>query len=85
MLPEHMWSPDKSVGPNSITETGALRVSSGTKTGRVPKQKRIVLDEMTENVSIPWFKFYFSLFWSEIRFEFIFQLLLETPLLLKSF
>ena len=52
MLPEHMWSPDKSVGPNSITETGALRVSSGTKTGRVPKQKRIVLDDMTENVSI---------------------------------
>jgi len=67
MLPEHMWSPDKSVGPNSITETGALRVSSGTKTGRVPKQKRIVLDEMTENVSIPDLNFISFLFRSSLR------------------
>ena len=67
MLPEHMWSPDKSVGPNSITETGALRVSSGTKTGRVPKQKRIVLDEMTENVSIPGLNFISFLFRSSLR------------------
>jgi ATP-dependent phosphoenolpyruvate carboxykinase len=37
MLPDHMWSPDDSVGPNSITETGALCISSGSKTGRVPK------------------------------------------------
>jgi len=37
MLPEHMWSPDDTVGPNSITETGALCISSGSKTGRVPK------------------------------------------------
>ena len=51
MLPEHMWSPDESVGPNSITETGALCISSGAKTGRVPKQKRIVEDELTKDVS----------------------------------
>ena len=51
MLPEHMHSPDSTVGPNSITETGALCISSGSKTGRVPKQKRIVADEMTNNVS----------------------------------
>ena len=51
MLPEHMWSPDDSVGPNSITETGALCISSGSKTGRVPKQKRIVEDELTKDVS----------------------------------
>ena len=51
MLPEHMWSPDESVGPNSITETGALCISSGSKTGRVPKQKRIVEDDLTKDVS----------------------------------
>jgi ATP-dependent phosphoenolpyruvate carboxykinase len=51
MLPEHMESPDPSVGPSSITETGALMCSSGSKTGRVPKDKRIVLDAETEEVS----------------------------------
>ncbi len=51
MLPEHMNSPDPSVGPNSITETGALCISSGSKTGRVPKQKRIVEDDITRDVS----------------------------------
>ena len=51
MLPEHMNSPDPTVGPNSITETGALCISSGSRTGRVPKQKRIVLDDMTRDVS----------------------------------
>lgn len=51
MLPEHMESPDPSVGPSSITETGALCCSSGTRTGRVPKDKRIVLDEETKDVS----------------------------------
>lgn len=51
MLPEHMASPDPTVGPNSITETGALCISSGSKTGRVPKQKRIVEDDLTRDVS----------------------------------
>lgn len=51
MKPEHMESPDPSVGPSSITETGALAVSSGKRTGRVPKDKRIVLDDETRNVS----------------------------------
>jgi ATP-dependent phosphoenolpyruvate carboxykinase len=52
MLPEHMESPDPTVGPSSITETGALMCSSGSKTGRVPKDKRIVLDGETKDVSI---------------------------------
>ena len=52
MLPEHMASPDPTVGSNSITETGALCISSGSKTGRVPKQKRIVEDDITRDVSI---------------------------------
>ena len=53
MLPEHMSSPDPTVGENSITETGALCISSGSKTGRVPKQKRIVVDDITRDVSKP--------------------------------
>ena len=53
MLPEHMHSPDPTVGSNSITETGALCISSGSKTGRVPKQKRIVEDDITRDVSKP--------------------------------
>jgi phosphoenolpyruvate carboxykinase (ATP) len=36
---------------NTITDTGALAISSGSKTGRVPKEKRIVLDEVTKDVS----------------------------------
>ncbi len=51
LLPEHMESPDPSVGPSSITETGALACSSGTRTGRVPKDKRIVYDDETKDVS----------------------------------
>ena len=51
MLPEHMRSPDPTVGGNSITETGALCISSGSKAGRVPKQKRIVEDDITRDVS----------------------------------
>jgi len=51
MMPEHMESPDPTVGPSSITETGALCCSSGSKTGRVPKDKRIVLDDETKGVS----------------------------------
>lgn len=53
MKPEHQWSPDPTVGPNTITETGALSVSSGSKTGRVPKEKRIVLDDTTKD-TIHW-------------------------------
>jgi len=49
MLPEHMESPDPTVGPSSITETGALSVNSGLRTGRVPKDKRIVLDDETRD------------------------------------
>lgn len=51
MLPEHMESPDPTVGPSYITETGALSCSSGLRTGRVPKDKRIVYDDETKDVS----------------------------------
>lgn len=60
MLPEHMESPDPSVGPSSITETGALMCSSGSKTGRVPKDKRIVLDDETKDVSFIQFQIKFG-------------------------
>jgi len=52
MLPEHMESPDPTVGPSSISETGALNASSGLRTGRVPKDKRIVMDDETRDVSL---------------------------------
>jgi ATP-dependent phosphoenolpyruvate carboxykinase len=52
MLPEHIASVgDKTVFNTTITDTGALAVSSGVKTGRSPKEKRIVLDDLTKDVS----------------------------------
>ena len=51
MMPEHQESPDPTVGPSYITETGAMSCSSGLRTGRVPKDKRIVLDDETKDVS----------------------------------
>lgn len=39
---------DPNVLPNQITSTGAMAAYSGLKTGRSPKDKRIVLDEHTE-------------------------------------
>jgi ATP-dependent phosphoenolpyruvate carboxykinase len=50
-MPEHIGSPDTTVTNTTITETGALSCSSGSKTGRVPKDKRIVLDDETKDVS----------------------------------
>ena len=50
MQPEHRTSAgDDTVYESTITDTGALCVSSGKKTGRVPKEKRIVLDETTKD------------------------------------
>jgi len=50
-MPEHIASPDPTVTSTTITDTGALSCSSGSRTGRVPKDKRIVLDEETKDVS----------------------------------
>ena len=50
-MPEHIGSPDTTVTNTTITETGALSCSSGSKTGRVPKDKRIELDDETKDVS----------------------------------
>jgi ATP-dependent phosphoenolpyruvate carboxykinase len=52
MLPEHLTSCDPSIYPTTISDTGALSVSSGSKTGRVPKEKRVVLDETTKDVRL---------------------------------
>ena len=47
---EHQNSCDPSVHDTTITDTGALSCSSGEKTGRSPKDKRIVLDDKTRDV-----------------------------------
>jgi len=51
LQPEHRASIHPSVFNTTITDTGALAVSSGSKTGRTPKEKRVVLDEVTKDVS----------------------------------
>lgn len=51
MQPEHIGSPDPNIFNTSITETGALCTYSGLRTGRSPKDKRIVEDEITKDVS----------------------------------
>jgi len=48
-MPEHIGSPDPTVLDTSITSTGALCCNSGSRTGRVPKDKRIVLDDETKD------------------------------------
>jgi phosphoenolpyruvate carboxykinase (ATP) len=50
MLPEHLYSTDPNIYKTTITETGALSASSGLRTGRSPKDKRIVEDEITKDV-----------------------------------
>jgi len=51
LQPEHRYSiGDPTVGETTITATGALSVSSGQKTGRTPKEKRIVCDDNTKDV-----------------------------------
>ena len=53
LKPEHLSSPDPTVKHTTITETGALSCSSGARTGRSPKDKRIVLDDETRD-TIHW-------------------------------
>lgn len=50
LQPEHLTSVDPHIYPTTIADSGALSVSSGQKTGRVPKDKRVVLDETTKDV-----------------------------------
>ncbi len=50
MMPEHIGSTDPTIKPTTITDTGALSASSGFRTGRSPKDKRIVEDDITKNV-----------------------------------
>ena len=50
LQPEHIASIHPAVTPSTVSDTGALSVSSGLKTGRTPKEKRVVLDDTTRNV-----------------------------------
>jgi ATP-dependent phosphoenolpyruvate carboxykinase len=50
MQPEHIGSINPHVFNTTISDAGALTVSSGQKTGRTPKEKRIVHDDTTKNV-----------------------------------
>ena len=56
LAPEHLGSPDPNIIHTTITDTGALAAYSGLKTGRTPKEKRVVLDEITKDVSDNIFK-----------------------------
>ena len=52
MDPLHLRSKGDNLVTNAtITTTGALSVASGSKTGRVPRAKRIVYDVTTRDVS----------------------------------
>ena len=55
LKPEHLVSPDLTVQPTTITDTGAMSCSSGSRTGRSPKDKRIVLDDETRD-NVHWGK-----------------------------
>jgi len=50
LLPEHLTSCDPNIYKTTVSDTGALSVSSGLRTGRSPKDKRVVLDEITKDV-----------------------------------
>jgi ATP-dependent phosphoenolpyruvate carboxykinase len=52
MLPEHIASVEPHIYNTTISDVGALSVSSGLRTGRSPKDKRVVLDETTKDVII---------------------------------
>ena len=49
MMPEHIGSIDPKIFNSTITDTGALLVSSGDRMGRSPKEKRIVEDDETKD------------------------------------
>lgn len=58
MMPEHIGSTDPKIYNTTITETGALSASSGFRTGRSPKDKRIVEDDITKKVNFIYFPFF---------------------------
>jgi phosphoenolpyruvate carboxykinase (ATP) len=47
---EHVGSTDPNIYYTTLTDTGALSASSGLRYGRSPKDKRVVLDEVTKDV-----------------------------------
>jgi ATP-dependent phosphoenolpyruvate carboxykinase len=52
MQPETVNETNPLVYKNTITKTGALSVASGARTGRTPGDKRVVLDDLTRDVSL---------------------------------
>jgi phosphoenolpyruvate carboxykinase (ATP) len=50
MMDDHLHSVDPSVHQSTITDSGALSCSSGLRTGRSPKDKRIVYDDETKDI-----------------------------------
>lgn len=60
MQPEHVGSVNPHVFNTTINDTGALSVSSGLKTGRTPKDKRVVLDDITKDVNFNFLQIFFS-------------------------
>lgn len=49
MQPEHVGSVDPTIFKTTIADNGALNCSSGSRTGRSPKDKRIVMDDETRD------------------------------------
>lgn len=47
--PDHKQPIDQTINPSAISSTGALVSYSGKRTGRVPKEKRTVIDQHTKN------------------------------------
>ena len=52
LQPEHIGSVDPNIYNTSITETGALCAYSGLRTGRSPKDKRVVDDKNSKDVEV---------------------------------
>ena len=53
LLQEHKGSTDPNIYETTVTDTGALSTSSGLRYGRSPKDKRVVEDDLTKDVSYP--------------------------------
>jgi phosphoenolpyruvate carboxykinase (ATP) len=49
MDPSLKYNVNPTIRPTAISSTGALVNYSGKRTGRVPKEKRVVLDKTTKN------------------------------------
>ena len=60
MMPEHKHNFNPQVRDSWLTQTGAMVAYSGKRTGRVPKEKRVVCDKITEK----------KIWWSDANISF---------------